>query len=476
MKHFFLVFFLFLAGSSLSAQLKRSNIWPLGMQVGLDFSNGSPAVISTAATYTEASSAICDTLGNLLFYTDGLTVYDSTNTPMPNGSGVLGCSSSSQGALIVPFPQHPDVYYVFTTSCYEFNFSQGARYAIVDMSLHNGLGDVTLKNQLISADVAEELAATYHSNNCDVWITMHERITNNFRSYLLTDTGLVNPPVISSVGPNYVPVDDTYGRTMLKFNRSGTLAAQTARSGMGLQILHFDRSAGTFSTFLSLPPSPVYYDPYAACFAPNDSLLYVTARYYSGSNLTSFILQYDLMQSTAQQVADSVVQLTFQQGNPNFGQMQLGADGKIYFSQYQFAFLGAIQNPNARGMGCNPDRYHLGLGGLFSQYGMPNFVSQFIASGQTMGCSPAVNIMNPQPLDFQVYPNPSQGQVTFDIEQNQRLDCQITIADMLGRNVRTYTHIVFPMHIDASDLPHGIYAYQLRASNEVIGSGKLILE
>ena len=54
--------------------------------------------------------------GQLLFYTDGRKVWNANNQVMPNGSNLLGgfYNSCTQGALIVPFPEDNQRYYLFT--------------------------------------------------------------------------------------------------------------------------------------------------------------------------------------------------------------------------------------------------------------------------------------------------------------------------------------------------------------------------
>lgn len=476
MKQLSFVILIFLFGLSLPAQIKRSNFWPIGLNVALDFTSGTPTVVSSANQITEAGSSISDTLGNLLFYTDGVNVFDATHTVMLNGANIGGCASSSQGALIVPKPQSPNLYYLFLTSCYEYNFAYGAQYLVIDMSLNNGLGGVLTPVQTIGLGYAEELAATYHSNNCDVWIVFHERTNANYAAYLLTDTGLVTQPVVSTVGPTYLPVDNTYCRSMLKFNREGTLAAQTARSATGPQVHNFDRSTGVFTPFLSMPAKPQFYDPYAACFAPNDSLLYVEVRYYATNDTWSYILQYDLTYPTGQQAADSAVVVAIRQGSPEFGQMQLGPDEKIYFAQYSHSTLGAINNPNTKGMGCNPTFGAVTLTGGLSLYGMPNFPSQFIGAGPSVGCTAPVAITESISQTLTVYPNPSQGAVTFDFADFEGSECSLTLTDLMGRATRTFDQLSLPYRLERMDLPVGMYIYQLTSENKVIGKGKLKLE
>jgi hypothetical protein len=476
MKQLSLVLLFTLFGLSVWGQIHRSNFWPFGTQASLDFSSGSPVVGSASGMYTEATSSMSDTLGNLLFYSDGLQVYDSTHAIMPNGGGLFGCSSSSQGVLIVPMPQHPSLYYLFTTSCYEENFYRGARYSVIDMSLNGGLGDVTLKNQLISLDYAEELAGTYHTNNCDVWIVFHELANDHYASYLLSDTGLSSTPVISAVGATYTNMNDTYGRTLLNFNSTGTMAVQTARINTGPKVHHFDRSTGVLSAFLDMPIKPQAPDPYSACFAPNDSLLYVKA-WYHGTTNWSFIFQYDLTWATPQTMSDSAIAVVVQPGDPKIGQLHLGPDGKIYFSYYQYAFLGTIDQPNLKGMACGPNNFSLPLGPHYSFYGLPNFVSQFTWYGPTMGCAAPVGIDGGSWVaGLRVYPNPFQSDVTFDFEPETGVEYRLVLADMLGRIVAEYDAIKPPFRMERNGLTAGMYAYTLLGNNVFIGKGKLRVE
>ena len=63
---------------------------------------------------------------------------------MPNGSGLLGDPSSSQSAIIVPKPNNPTIFYVFTVDDHSQNAPHfGLNYSEIDMSLDGGLGDVT---------------------------------------------------------------------------------------------------------------------------------------------------------------------------------------------------------------------------------------------------------------------------------------------------------------------------------------------
>src|SRR5690606_16487119 len=95
-----------------------------------------------------ANASVCDTNGNLLFYTNGSHAWDSTHTPMPNGVPIhtrpvntIGLTQAcSQGAMIVPFIGDPHRYYIFSHTSPAG--SGELFYSVVDMRLNNGRGDV----------------------------------------------------------------------------------------------------------------------------------------------------------------------------------------------------------------------------------------------------------------------------------------------------------------------------------------------
>lgn len=131
-----------LISTSLSAQ-KEGNWWLFGNTSSLDFSTNPPSVASISGMFTyDNSSAVSDPNGQMLFYTNGVTIWNRLHQVMNNGTGLQGSNSGGQSALIVPQP-NSNLYYVFTVP----NHGTGAlRYSIVDITLLGGNGAVTLKN------------------------------------------------------------------------------------------------------------------------------------------------------------------------------------------------------------------------------------------------------------------------------------------------------------------------------------------
>jgi hypothetical protein len=132
-----------------------ANNWFFGANAGVNFSTGTPVSITGPISTNEGVSVISDVNGNLLFSTDGITVYDRNNTPMPNGFGLLGDPSSTQSGVIVPNPASPNLFYIFTAAAEAgggFGLTyDGIAYSIVDMTLNGGFGDVTIKKHTVSS-------------------------------------------------------------------------------------------------------------------------------------------------------------------------------------------------------------------------------------------------------------------------------------------------------------------------------------
>jgi hypothetical protein len=181
------------------AQLETQN-WYFGLNAGITFATIPPSALLNGAISTfEGSSTISDAQGNLLFYTDGMFVYNNLHQQMPNGFGLLGNPSSAQSGVIVPKPGSNTIFYVFTVDAE--GGPNGFRYSTVDMSLDNGLGDViaSSKNTLLFAPSVEKVAAVSHANGLYYWVIAHGLHNNTYYAYLIDCSG-INAPITSNVG------------------------------------------------------------------------------------------------------------------------------------------------------------------------------------------------------------------------------------------------------------------------------------
>src|SRR6218665_2261619 len=101
---------------TLPGQVKRAAHWYFGYKAGLNFSGGTAAAdLSGQMETIEGCASISDTSGNLLFYANGQSVWNSAGQLMPNSTGLTGDQSSTQGVIVVPDPGSNSLHYLFST-------------------------------------------------------------------------------------------------------------------------------------------------------------------------------------------------------------------------------------------------------------------------------------------------------------------------------------------------------------------------
>jgi hypothetical protein len=367
---------------------KQAWKWYFGSNAAMDFSSGVPEVLYNSVMYQyEGSSSIADENGELLFYTDGLTVWNKEHEVMQNGSGLLGDASSTQSSLVVPKPYSDSIYYLFTTSGY------WAHYSEIDITLDGGLGAVTgNKNILISNNSAEKLAGVHAYNDVDFWVAIHQNNNNTFLAYYVDSNGVNTTPVVSIVGNQLI---GNIGQ--LQFSPNGKRAAMASYSSPNsetVDVFDFNDTTGVLSSHIGLP-TPGYFQTYGLEFSPNSQLL------YSGANPGyNQVHQWNLAAGDVNDIIASDVVVGTTLGD--CGSLQLGPDGKIYVAQYVSYYVGVINFPDSVGTACDWNEYAVNLSPGQCQLGLPNFVVNiaFSPPGATAFGSATPEICQKFCLDF----------------------------------------------------------------------------
>lgn len=359
--------------SLVSFSQNETKKWAYGTHAGLDFLTASPTVFSTSINTNEGCASIADANGNLLFYTDGVTVWMQNNQVMANGNGLMGNFTSTQSAIIVKQPSNSNIYYIFTVD-YQGG-ANGLRYSIVDMSLAAGMGSVTVKNNLLYTPTTEKLTGVRHCNGVDVWILSHQWNSNNFVAYLLSSTGIntvsVNSAVGNSVtGPSQQTLLDNDAMGSMKISPNGKKLALNLWASKKVELYDFNNSTGIVSNSLSL--ITYTWDSYGCEFSPDGTKL------YASGGIPGSIFQWDICAGNNAAIMASKTQITNEQ---NVFGLQCGPDGKMYVAHNSTQYIGVINNPNALGAACNYSTNGLyvsngsTLNPLTSNNCLPNFVS-----------------------------------------------------------------------------------------------------
>ena len=358
----------------------ENNTWLFDLNRGIQFQSVVPVKLSSSQNFELANEAICtvsDSEGALLFYSNGVNVWDRSHNLMQNGSDIGGHFSTTQGVVAVRSPSNFDEFYVFAL---ESNGGNGSLYySIVNMNSNGGMGTVTQDKRIFLATNLTEKMIAVNGNCNSSWVVTHERETNAFLSFEINSAGVFNNPVVSTIGT----IQGKSDAGQMKVSRDNSKIAIEAQKGI-VDLLKFNNSTGKLSEAIKIELTVFDSFPsvgYAVCFSPDGELLYVGEN--SNISSTDFSVTTRLHQFKISTLnSDSIMTSKFliaENLNPiSFGlpfDLQLGPDNQIYVSGVARTFLGAIQNPNGIGAKANYNDTAVFVGpGSIQTIGLQNLV------------------------------------------------------------------------------------------------------
>ena len=137
--------------------------------------NGLPMPLSGSSmtSQSEGVFAMSDHLGALMFYSDGMTVWNKSHAVMTNGTGLRGHNSSTQSGIIIPYPGQLNKFIAITVGACDQGVNSVLSYSIIDMNSGLGMVELATKNTLLTGhrgQLDEQVAAVKHTNGTDYWI------------------------------------------------------------------------------------------------------------------------------------------------------------------------------------------------------------------------------------------------------------------------------------------------------------------
>ncbi|MDR6966959.1 gliding motility-associated-like protein [Flavobacterium arsenatis] len=385
--------FLLLLMSGFCFSQGEANFWYFGDNCGLNFNSGSPTVIHDGELSTEEGcSSISTPFGELLFYTDGMNVYDKSHQIMPNGTGLYGNISSTQSSIILPKPGSSSIYYIFTVP----NLGTGAlRYSEVDMELNNGLGDVNeVKNVSLISPVCEKLTVVRNSEGNGFWVITHgfsgmfSDTGDSFFSFSVTSEGVNPNPVISQVG---AVIDGLLYHTIgyLKVSPNGKKII-SANYGLLTELFDFNRETGQITNPKIISTN---HSCYGVEFSLSGNLVYLTTG--EGAKLDE-LHQYDL---TVQDIPSSKKIIHTESDGGEMYALQMAPDFKIYVAMSGTNYLSVINDPEVLGTGCNFARNSIDVSPGVVMNGLPQFNQSYfygsiLADNLCLGSSTAFKFLS----------------------------------------------------------------------------------
>ncbi len=420
---------------------KEASIWYFGENAGLDFRSGTPVALTDGRLSTqEGCATICDRKGNLLFYTDGITVWTKNHSIMTNGTGLYGGYSSTNSAVIVPKPGDEDLYYIFTISERIDNF--GLNYSIVDISANNGLGRVAQKNRPVMRNVTEKIAVVRDRSCEGYWVITHQWESNAFYAFKLTADGLIEMPVVSRVGSVHASVngDNVNKRGYMKPSPDGKKIALAICDDGKFEVFDFDNSTGMLSNPITLH-KPDFHNSYGVEFSPDGTKLYGNI-YTEDDYVMIFVynislLQFDLTAGNEAAINNSVQVVYNQTTTVNFpqnryqwtlGAIQTGPDGKLYIARYLTPSLGVINYPNKKETAIQFDVSGVDLRGRNSMWGLPTYINNYNFNRALVTLPDTTAVIGDTNFRIPVMAKltcKNQGQTTLDYSLEIRFDAQL---------------------------------------------------
>lgn len=431
----------------------QANHWYFGTYAYLDFTGASPVAGSGPMTTTEGTASFSTASGELLFYTNGVDIYDSTHTIMPNGSGLMGDVSTTQSAMIVPNPGNPMQYYVFTIAA--DGGANGFRYSIVDMVLNSGQGDVAgIKNVPITDSVTEKICAIKDRDSDNYWIVVHKWGDNAFYVYELTSAGLQSP-VISNVGTVHTTTtfQNTYGQ--MKFNMCGDKIALALGYMKQVDIYDFDMNTGIVSNPIILAHGD---NVYGVEFSPSSDYLYATCY-----DVTATLAQFNISSGIQATILASKVPLSV---TTDLYGMQIGPDKKIYVSRsFTSSYVGQIGAPDSPGFACgyvdNAIDLDPGFNGYNGALSLPSFPQNFLAANITCTGPTDAEELNAESVRLTIYPNPSDEEFYMHAQEN---NFSVSVYDVTGKCIETFSS---PKISFGKNYHLGIYFVTFQSADEI---------
>ncbi|MBK9425146.1 MAG: hypothetical protein IPN54_13605 [Bacteroidetes bacterium] len=273
MKKTLIILFLLLSGANGYGQ-GYNHQWLLGSynffqdpkgRILFDSGNYSLINENRKMVFKGTQANISDVNGNLLMASNGIWIANATGDTMMNGGGLNpgGITSNWPNGLpmtanniFLSFSNDTNKFMLFHHTANFDGYSYPTNHIYlseIDISLDNGKGSVTNKNQIILSDTLNwGLAACKHANGSDWWVIITKHNTD---STFIVNTSSTGIQYISSQKLN-VP-KSWYGVIQPVFSNSGNQFAyfvyDSSTVNSTVLLFDFNRCNGTFSNPKIIP-------------------------------------------------------------------------------------------------------------------------------------------------------------------------------------------------------------------------------
>ncbi|GER58460.1 hypothetical protein ULMA_05680 [Patiriisocius marinus] len=395
--------------TTIFAQLENSN-WYFGNGAGLNF-NGATSVLNNGQTNLDFhhSAVASDASGNLLFYSDGVSVWNE-NSYFTNGDNTL--TGGGKTIVIVPFPDNTDKYYLFTSKLNAYLVID-YQYSIVNVTTNtveilnqqlnlfesvNDFNDPDFDNIVRTRAYRDHMTVAKHADEESYWLLINP--FDKFFALKIDSSGISDPIISEAEGhyseQQYLELVDTGGSGMSISQDMSKIAYFTNYSYPGsgyhseIHLYDFNTTTGAISYTNAIKDSDYsgffFGYGFSVAFSPNGDYLYANSN--AISTTSDKLFQFDLNNILN---APFVTNLS---GSDGLGYkhytLRLAIDGKIYLpNSLNSTTLNVINNPNNFGAAAGFVESQINLGHNKNTKLLPQLIP---FQTQALGCQENVPI------------------------------------------------------------------------------------
>lgn len=411
--------------------------------------------------FEATTAAMPDSLGNILFYTNGCYIANSIGDTMANGASLnpgemadWTCPTTGYvaplGAMALKIPDNLGRYILFHMGV---RYDPKGRldygplyYSEIDMSLDDGMGAVIGKNIPLVGGALEPFTAVRHANGRDWWLVVPEYGSNKYHKFYLSAKGVqfFETQMIGS------PLHGQYIGSST-FSLDGSKYAR--QQDIGVVVMDFDRCNGQFSNpeYLPLPANANMGGGVA--FSKDLSKIWTNAH--------RVIYEADLNSSSP--VLDTLI-IPHTLNNTSILWMQYGPDGRVYFAnQGRTSGIHLLKTTNQASLEFQFRGLSLPVYNIRTLPNFPNFRLYDLPGSpcDTLGINaPVATQEAEQNNTLSLYPNPFQTGIWVN-GALRGPGAQLQVFDNLGRLCARQELVGLPQFMPLEQLPAGVYPYRV---------------